>query len=322
MIAAIEANIAAIRNLPRMSALQGMAHNVAMLLHKREKIGKICPYCGAEYSIASMAERCLKTGLCRQFNAPTEHHKAQFNAMMGITVWVAVLARALRREGASDALKAQGERLYDECVALVEHARERFTVAPRFERKLEDAIFAAASHVWTPKTKVDLRPVCETVLLLLDDFANCPLFANEMRLYSRADLKKNIKAMRKTVGKINALAQRGAKDEPEENFGDAVEGVYSRLYPIIFGLEQPIRLPKVYAVAERWVVSGWCKADARAFVQREFGFKGELGKVGIAVRGLPKFMPLADGSGKTVRDLVRFSAGRVVPDLLGLCGEL
>lgn len=322
MLAAIEANVCPLRYSKQSLALQGMAHTVALLLHSRQRASQTCPYCGAEYSIASMAERCMKTRLCRQFNAPTEHHKAQFNAMMGITVWVAVLARALRREGATDALKALGENLYSECAALVEHARERFTIAPRFERKLEDAIFAAASTVWTPKTKVDLRPVCETVLLLLDDFTQCPLFSNEMRLYSRALLKKKICALRKTVGKVHALAQRDAKHEAEENFGDAVEGVYSRLYTVIFGHDQPVREPKVYVVAERWVVSGWCKADARAFVQREFGFCGELGKVGIAVRGLAKCMPLADGSGKTVRDLVRFSAGRVVPDLLGLCGEI
>ena len=267
--------------------------------------GERCPYCGTFYRHGSMARHCLKTPVCRHFNAPGSHRRATAYPQIQLAAFVCVLVESLESLCRGIAPIHARIKALSVCIDLV-YAEIRWHdhVGITPFRQTTRAMCQLIGQLWPSHDKAGSAHLFAIAGSLVCDlrFRLGPFWQQHPRLRAPACWRR----MEHLLDSLFTLYNPSG----EENY-DHVEDVprlYETLYTHIWP-EVP-RTPdmRLYLAGDRFWLAATSKAEARDVLRRETGL------VALPIAGIALGEKMEDG--RTGRELLSLAGGR--PGIIAL----
>ena len=256
---------------------------MAKALHK-------CPYCETSYRHSSMANRCLRTPVCRLFNAPGGRLRHEWEIQAGTVTMALFMARPIE-EQENGKVKEAASAIVKTCGLICDHLRETLPVGKIVADRQCERIYTTVSKVWGFGKAAMIVHLCEVVANLISDVTD--YYRQRWAGGENPEGKRLWTSLEAQVDTVFDLMNPESV-ECEESW--RTPEAYEALRQTIWGPDKQERTPSVYLANNRlWVVARG-RAEARLCLLRELGLSRPR------LSGMSTGTKLEDGT--TVADLI------------------
>lgn len=257
----------------------------------------MCPYCRTVYRHKSMADRCVKTKLCRTYNAPSEARRNALVTQVGVAAVVQFIMSMLIKQNTTAKEMAKG------VDAALESLYPQFSRLQCSHRILEESCGKVADvlvSLWPADKETNAIHMLSVASSLINQLRyDLKDFWEQRPDFAAPGIWKDIED---GVDKIYEFFNRDLSED--YIYAERVPEAYEKLYGVIWPeqiYKKPVKL-RLYLVNDLYWVAAEDKAHAKAIVMDKF--KCEV----TTAEGIQPSEVFEDGSNAT--DLLELADGK------------
>lgn len=234
---------------------------------KQPKRKYACLACRTEYPIRNMAEKCMRTKLCRMFNHPSKERRMAYLSQHLVSAAILYCMHPLKEQASGDPVRGLAAEVI-EAADRVSELLGRMVVNPCLFEKEQAELVDLLVSIWKPGGFFSCSEAVETMQILAFDL-----------MATLEDMPKGIVApelMALWERLLDLLASlRGEIHEPARyaSLEDEAEGPLGRLREAVFGdvPETARKLLRLFLANDKVWVAASSKNEAREILKRELG---------------------------------------------------